>query len=140
MTIQSYKLGPGTLKLGTGGTLDVSAQVRACTVTPAENVTTTDDLPVLSGEVLTGDSFATYTYTLTGTLIQDLAAAGVVDYSWTNAGVEVDVEFVPNTVEARKVTGTVRMVPIAIGGEVGAARPTSDFTWTFTETPAFAAV
>lgn len=140
MPIQSYKLGPGTLKLGPAvGGLDVSCQVRTCRVVPSENVTTTDDIPVLCGETLKGDSTATYTYVLEGTLLQDLAAAGVVDYSWTNKGAAIAFEFIPSTATARKVTGTVRMAPLAIGGDVN-TRPTSDFSWACTVDPVFAAV
>lgn len=139
MPIKSFKMGPGTLRLGVAGVQDVSCQIRNCRVVPSENVTTTDDLVVLCGETLKGDSTATYTFTLEGTLVQDIDAAGVVAYTWDNRGDEVPVEFIPSTTEGRKVTGTVRLVPLVIGGDV-AARNTSDFTWSFTVDPVLAAV
>jgi hypothetical protein len=37
------------------------------------------------------------------------------------------------------VTGTVRLIPLAIGGEVP-TRPTSDFEWVIIGTPVFGAV
>lgn len=131
MAVKSYKLGPGTLTLG-AAPLDVSGQVRSCRVNPSENVTTTEAVPVLTGEELPAEDEVTYTSTLEVTLLQDLTAAGIVDYSWTNAGDEVPFSFVPSTVEGREVSGTVRVVPIAIGGDVR-TRPTSDFTWTITD-------
>lgn len=128
MTVQSYKMGPGTLKLGTGGTTDVSCQVTSCRVAATENVDTDDDIPVLCGETVKGDETVTTTWELSGSFLQDLAAAGVVDYSWTNKMTWVDFTFIPNTVTARKVTGQCRLVPVQIGGDVK-TRPTSDFTW-----------
>lgn len=127
MPINSYKLGPGTLTLGSGP-LDVSAQVRACRVVPSENVETEEAVPVLTGEELPAEETATYTYTLEATLLQDLAAAGVVDYSWTTRGQWVAFRFVPSTAAGREVEGEVRVVPIAIGGDVR-SRPTSDIQW-----------
>lgn len=141
MPIQSYKLGPGTLTLGAAGVMDVSCQITSGRVVPEEVVNTTDAVPVLCGEELPAEDTVSYTYALEATLLQDLAAAGVVDWSWTNKGTEQPFEFIPNTVAARKVTGTVRVIPIAIGGEVGGARPTSDIAWKCTGAePVFGAV
>lgn len=128
MAIQSFKMGPGTLKLGPAGVLDVSCQVVSCVVSCEENVDTEDDVDVLCGEVLTGDETITYAWALEATLLQDLAAAGVVAWSFTNKGAEMAFEFIPNTVGARKVTGTIIPVPISVGGE-SKTRPTSDISW-----------
>lgn len=135
MTIKSYKLGPGTLTLGSGP-LAVEGQLTNCRVTPSESVTSTDAIKVLSGEELAGDDTATYTYALEGTLLQDLDTAGVIDWSWDNKGTEQSFTFTPNTVEAATVSGTLTPVPLAIGGDV-ASRPTSDFTWRIKGTPTF---
>lgn len=141
MAIVSTKLGPGTLKLGTAGAEDVSCQVRACSVNPTENVESAEAIPVLCGEEIAAEESVSYSYTLSGTVLQDLTAAGMVDYTWTNAGEEVDFEFIPVTALARKVTGTVRLVPLTIGGEVSKTdRITSDFEWTIVGTPVFGAV
>lgn len=144
MAINSYKMGPGTLKLGTGGTTDVSCQLTSCTVVPSENVESGEAIDVLCGETLEAEENVTFTYALEGNMVQDIGAAGVVAYTWTNAGTFVDFEFIPNTVAARVVSGQVRLVPLSIGGEVK-ARPTSDFSWKATGSggvgaPAFGAV
>lgn len=138
MTIQSYTMGPGSLTLG-AGPLSVEGQVAAFKVEATENVKKTDPQPMLSGEdKLTADK-VTLEWTASGKLQQDLAAAGVITYSWTNAGDEVAFTFVPNTAEGRKVTGTLRLVPIAIGGDSG-SDPQSDVKWTIIGTPVLADV
>ena len=128
MTIASYKLGDGTLKFGAGLTQNASCQVTACEVTAAENVTTGDDLTVLCGDVLAGEETVLYTWQLAFSVVQDLATAGIIAWSWTNKGTDQDFEFIPSTDEGRKVTGTVRVIPIKVGGEV-TTRPTADNTW-----------
>jgi hypothetical protein len=129
MAIESYKVGPGSLELG-AGPLNVSAQVLSCTVVPSEKVKETDPRPVLSGEELAGSSSASLTWRLKGKVLQDLAAAALVDYSWTNAGEEVAFEYVPNTAEDRAVAGTVRVIPFSIGGDVSKTDAAeSDFDW-----------
>lgn len=140
MPIQSDQLGPGTLELG-DGPLDVSLQVTACKITPSENVTSTDPIKVLGGDQLAGSEDVSFTYVLEGTFLQDLLAAGVVDWSWSNAGTEQDFTFIPNDARARQVTGVVKPVPLTIGGdEVEAGPMTSDFTWRCVGTPVFGAV
>lgn len=136
MPIQSDLLGPGTLTLG-AGPLDISAQLTSCRVNTSENVTSTDAVKVLSGEELASDESVTFTYTLEGNLFQDLAAAGVVDWSWANKGTEQPFTFVPNTARARQVQGVLKPVPISIGGDEVEARMRSDFTWRIVGTPDF---
>jgi hypothetical protein len=140
MPIVSHKLGPGTLTLGVGA-LQVNAQLTSCRVTPSENVTTADSVKVLSGETLEGDETATLTYVLEGNFLQDLDAAGVVSWSWTNKSTYQAFVFVPNTAAASEVTGEVRVVPISVGGDEADARMASDFSWSardvdFDATPA----
>jgi hypothetical protein len=135
MTIKSYRVGPGTLTLGSGP-LAVAAQMTKCQVDAAENVTTTEDITVLSGEVLSGDEDATYKFTLAASILQDISSGGIVDYSWIHKGEEVAFSYVPNTVEDREVSGTVVPIPITIGGEVK-ARAVSDFTWRIIGDPTF---
>lgn len=127
MTVNSYKMTTGTLILG-AAPLNVSAQVTKCLVNIAENVTTTDAVPVLSGEDLAAEDEVTYTYTLEATFLQDLAVAGVVEYAWNHKGEWVDFVFSPADATDRGVAGQVRVTPIAIGGDVK-TRPTSDITW-----------
>jgi hypothetical protein len=128
MPAVSYKMGPGTFKLGTAGAFDVSCQVTNLIVAASENVESTDPIAVLCGETIDAEDTVTYSWTVSGKLVQDISATGVVDYTWDNKGTVVDFEFIPNTVGARKVTGEVRLVPLAVGGDVN-SRPTSDFEW-----------
>lgn len=146
MPLSTYTMGPGTLTLNAGAD-DLSCQVKACVVNPTENVESSDAIDVLCGERLEGGDTATYTWTLDVKFQQDLAASGVVAFSWDNAGVEADFEFIPSTAGARKVTGSVRIAPMALGGDVK-ARPESDVSWKITDgsgdmiagTPTFADV
>jgi len=133
MPIKSYKMGPGTLTIG-ATPLDVSCQLTAGTINPTENVTTEDAVPVLCGETLASADTVDYTFTLSGTLLQDLAVGGVVDYTWANMGEEVPFSFIPSTAEGREWAGTVRIIPLTVGGEV-TKRPTSDFEWVIIGTP-----
>lgn len=134
MAIQSFKMGPGSLTFGVGGAQVASAQVTKCAVECDESVSTAEAVPVLSGEELAAEDTVALSWKLTGTVIQDIAAADLVAYTWDNASVEVPFSFIPNTVEDRGVTGTVRVVPLALGGDVN-ARNTSDLSWTIVGTP-----
>lgn len=140
--IETYDLFDGTLTLGTAGTaLAVSSQVRACTLTPTENVTTREAIPVLSGEEIPETSSETYSYVLGGTFLQDLAESGVIDWSWQHKGTPQAFNFVPNTAQGRKVSGILKPVPLVIGGDVqkpGAGDPpTADFSWRCVGEPDF---
>lgn len=136
MPIISDKLGPGTFTLG-AGPLAASAQVTAMRVVPAEEVRTFDAVPVLSGDELPAEEDASVRFTLEGTFLQDIAVAGVVDYTWSNSGDEVPFSYVPNTVAGASVVGVVRVVPLVIGGDEIKGRPQSDFTWRIIGTPDF---
>jgi hypothetical protein len=138
MTIHSVKLGPGTLTLGSGTPLECSSQLTSCKVNPSESVTSTDAIKVLSGEQLAGSSSASFSFTLEGTFLQDLGYAGVVAYSWTNAGELVPFTFTPNTAAGAVVTGNLYPVPLAVGGDDPDGAPlASDFTWRIDGTPTY---
>lgn len=125
--ILSYKSGPGSLTLGSGP-LDVSAQVQECAVEWEESVTTQEAIDVLSGEQLPEEEEASYKAKLVATFLQDtLAAAGLVDYTWDNAGATVAFEFIPNDTLTQKVTGTLRVIPLKVGG-AAKQRATSDWS------------
>lgn len=127
MAIKRYTMGPGTLTLGEHG--DIAAQVTAMRVEWSVNESSSDDTPVLSGEVLQGEADVTYAATLAGNVVQDLDAAGLVEFTWTNKGVNVPFVFVPSTDKGRQVTGTVRVDPITLGGDVRDKAPRSDLSW-----------
>jgi hypothetical protein len=125
VTVKSNVMGPGTFSIGSVGTpLDLTAQVTSLSVKFSEEVD--DSVPTLSGESLEGE--ATYPATLEGTLIQDLTEAGMFDYTWTNKGSIVPFTFTPSTAAGRSVTGSCRVVPLDIGGDVK-VKNTVDFTW-----------
>lgn len=132
-----YKLGPGSLTLGSTPT-DFAMQLTNARVEPTENVTEGEDLNLLDGSTLLGEDDVTYSYVLAGTAVQDLNASGFTDYTWDNAGVEVPFTFIPNTARgaAVGVTGTCRVSPVAIGGDVK-VRNTTDFTFAIIGTPTF---
>lgn len=135
MPIKSYKVGPGLLRLGEVATvMEATPQVTEVGVEWSEDVE--DAVPVLSGEELAGE--ATYTATLTGTVLQDdLVASGLVRWTWDNKGKVVPFEFVPNNALESGITGMVRISPLKVGGAVK-SRPTSDFEWSCIGEPAFA--
>lgn len=135
MTVRSYKPGPGTLSLGLVP-LEVSGQIKNCRVEASETVDTAEAIPVLSGEELAEDDTVSYRFTLAGTALQDLLADGLVDWTWINRGTPQPFTFVPNDLEARAVTGTVRPIPMTIGGDVG-ARAEADFSWAVIGDPTF---
>lgn len=130
----TYKLGPGTLVVGEVGTpVDFTPQVTGATVSWDKDKD--DDVPVLSGGSLTGDT--TYTATLSANVFQDLADDdGIVAYSWEHKGETVPVTFIPSTAAGKQVTGDVVMDPIDIGGDEAKQRPRSDIEWAFVGEPA----
>lgn len=137
MPTDSYKLGPGTLTLGTGLTeIECNIQLTNARVVPTENVTEGDDLNLLDGSTLDGEDNVTYDYTLEGTVVQDLVDTGVTAYTWEHKGEEVAFEFVPVTARDAAVAGTVRVVPLQIGGDVK-TRNTADFTMACIGEPTF---
>lgn len=139
MAIRTYKLGPGTLVLnpGVAGTFDCSTQLKNCRVEWSEQVETEDAIPVLSGEEIPAEETATYTAKLAGNVLQDLEEAGLVNYTWENMGTEVPFEFQPRSDVARSVTGTLRIGPLNLGGDVK-SRPESDFSWSIIGEPVYA--
>lgn len=136
MPIRTYKLGPGTLVLDPGADFDASTQLKNCRVEPSEQVDSEDAIPVLSGDEIAAEETATYTFKLSGSVLQDLEAAGFVAFTWDHMGETMPFTFIPRTDADRQVTGTVRVAPVTIGGDVK-SRPDSDFTWSCIGTPDF---
>lgn len=137
MPVNAVRFGPGVLKLGPPGTAkDFSCQVQSLGI----NVNKDEGDPVT---VLCGDSIAgaiTYSYSIAGTVLQDInTTGGIVEYSWTNAGLPVTYEFTPKTATptGAKATGTIIMDPLPIGTSDGAFGDvlTSDFEWTCNAKP-----
>lgn len=124
MGIQSSKLGPGRLKLGSTGTeQEFGTQCTAVALEP--DVEEGDELTVLSGDVLDGDD--EYTYNLTGTALQDYSGmTSWIVWCKENQGVVLPFEFVPNNEAGLAVTGSVKIRAVKIGGDVK-ERNESDF-------------
>lgn len=128
----TYVVGPGTLVIGeVGSTEAFEAQVTSAQV--EWSVDSEDDENVLSGDVVAGDD--TFTAVLSGSLFQDIAAGGIVAYTWTNKGEVVPFTFIPNTVADRQITGEIKIVPITVGGDVK-KKAKSDFEFACVGEPA----
>ncbi|MFS0503223.1 hypothetical protein ACL1CX_11070 [Corynebacterium striatum] len=127
----SYIVGPGTLTFSSPE-LELSAQVTKCEVKPS--VKADDPIHVLSGSTIGGNR--DYTATLDVTVLQDLVKAGIIDFSWNNAGKEVTFTYTPNTKDGAKIAGKCIVDPITVGGEVK-KRATSDFSWECLGLPTF---
>jgi hypothetical protein len=126
-----HKLGPGSLSIGTTPN-DFSCQVTAARV--EWEVDEGDDVVVLCGDTVPGAR--TYSSKLTATILSDLgAAAGIVEFSWTNKGTQHAFEFVPNATAGKSVTGTVIVDPISVGGDESGQNMTSDFEFAIVGDP-----
>lgn len=138
MTIQTTKVGPGVLSIGA---VAFQAQCKSAVLTPAENVDSTEKVDVLSGEQLAPIDTVTYTYTLVVTFLQDLgqpAASGIVAYSWANAGLTKAFIYTPSNAAAagsKTFTGSLRMMPLPVGGDVAPAAAESAVTFQVIGTP-----
>lgn len=138
MTINSTKVGPGVLSINA---LAFSAQCASAELQVTENVDSTDAVPVLSGETLAQQDTATYSYQLVVTFLQDLgqpAASGIVAFSWANAGQNKAFIYTPNNAASagsKTWTGTLRVVPLNVGGDVGNQAAQSQVTFQVIGTP-----
>lgn len=139
MAISSYKFGPGVFTIG-AGPLDISAQVTKGVVKWTESVDTTDAINTLDGSQIPEEEAASYKAQIDLTVLQDsLAAGAMVDYTWTNKGSNVAFKFIPANANNRKITGTLRVMPIDVGGDEFGKRPTSDVTFQIIGTPVLGA-
>lgn len=129
------KLGPGSLKFGdTGDEREFAVQLTACTVAPtwADPEVT----PVLSGDQVSDPG--EFEGTISGSIFQDFDMAGIVAWTWDNKFEDMPFTFIPRTAGGLKVTGTVQIMPLSIGGDVKVANQ-SEFEWKLTSEPALAA-
>jgi len=121
------KLGPGQLSIGATGTeTDFTCQVTAARVEWA--VDEGDTVQVLCGEAVPGAR--TYSASLTGSILADIGdASSIQEYSWTHKGEQTEFVFVPSTLAAKQISGTLTVDPISIGGDEAGANMASDFEW-----------
>jgi len=122
MPLTDSRQGPGTLTFGTGTPVDFSAQSAAVKLTPS--VDSTDGTPTL--ETPDPAPLSTVSWALNVDAIQDFDnATGFVNYLMDNALSEQAFTWTPNTAAGTKYAGTVQIVPIEIGGDVGVQVVTS---------------
>jgi hypothetical protein len=124
------KLGPGKLTLG-ATPQDFSWQVVNCRLEP------THEEAEQRGTLAQPKRAATITskWVLAGTAIQDFEIPnGFQNYCQDNNGVSVPYSFVPNTVAAKKYTGTVQIRSVLIGGDIS-DELTVDFSFPTNEEP-----
>lgn len=144
MTVNSTKIGPGVLSFETGTPRPFQAQCVSCELQVTENVASTTPVNVLSGETLAQTDTATYTYALAVTFLQDLGqstTAGIVGYSWANAGQSKPFTYTPSNAAAagtKTWTGTCRIVPLNVGGAAGPDAPQSSVVFQIIGTPTMA--
>lgn len=133
MAISHYTVGPGKLTFSSpAGSFE--SQVTSARVNVSSK--RSDDLKVLSGESIQGES--DYNFTLEGSCLQDLKKSGFTEYTWNNMGKTATFTYTPNNKLGAKVEGEVVIDPISVGGNVG-ERATSDFAFPCVGRPKFTA-
>lgn len=116
-------LGPGTLTLGASGTLkEFSAHTTATSLEPSYS--DGDAINLLDGSIEREQDEETWT--LSGTIRQELTASALEDWCLTSAGTEMPFTFKPVNSVDKTYTGTVRVRAVTIGGSVK-QKNTSDF-------------
>ena len=111
--------GPGTLTLATFDFATVASAVR---LTPS--VDSTDGTPTLAVPDPAPDSDVSWALNIDA--IQDFEdPAGLVNYLMDNALDEVAFEWTPITADGTIYSGTVQIIPMEIGGDVGVQIVTS---------------
>lgn len=120
MAIKRTVLGAGKLTIDTTALQNFSSQTTNVVLTP--KVKTGDPIRVLSGETLGGDREESFT--LKGKLLPDFGEAGSLqEWCFTNRGKDMPFEFVPRLDKSKKITGTLTVEAVEIGGDVGKADP-----------------
>lgn len=129
----SRTLGPGTLTFGTAGTAkQFAGDMTKVTLTPTTNGE--DDIPLFDGSNESGEE--TTTWEIGGTILDDYTAGSLAVWAANNAGTELAFVFTPATGGDVIVSGTARIRPIAIGGDVK-KKNTNDFAFPVVGTPTF---
>lgn len=128
MPIIESRLKSGTLTLDS---VSFEAQASNVRLVPSTDETG-DPLEVLSGDTITAEDETTWTLTIEA--VQDFDdTAGFVNFALFNANELVPYSWQPNA-DAPTYSGTVRVRPVEIGGEVN-ARLTTAADWPCTAAP-----
>ena len=138
MAVNTLTMGPGTLTIGSAANLtQFASQVTECVLKP--KVDNDDPIPVLSGEEAPGDR--SESWTLEGSLLQDLGATGsVVEWLFTHRGELHPFTFVPRSgTGAKQIVGTLQVEAVDIGG-AARTKPSSDFEFVVIGAPTISTV
>ncbi|MDJ1115344.1 hypothetical protein [Microbacterium dauci] len=108
-------LGPGSLKIGeTGSEREWAGHLTKTALVPS---TSSDDpVAVLDGTEVAGED--TTTWALTGTILDNFEFDSLQNFAIANAGKEMPFVWTPNNDGGTDYSGTVRIRPIGIGGDV----------------------
>ncbi|MGO2655972.1 MAG: hypothetical protein ACTH93_09125 [Pseudoclavibacter sp.] len=107
--------GPGSLSIGpVGSPQQWAGDTTKTTLTPKTD--SEDPTPLLDGTNETGED--TTTYTLDVTILDDYDAGSLAKWTYDNKGKELPFVWTPNTAGKVKISGMVKIQPIAIGGDV----------------------
>lgn len=124
-------LGPGSLKIGaTASAREWAGDLTKCTLTP--NTSGEDPTPLLDGTDLDGEE--TTTWELGGTIVDDFDYDSLQNFCIANAGKVLPFMWTPNNTGGTDYSGSVKIRPIAIGGDVK-KKNTNDFTFPLTGQP-----
>lgn len=137
MAVETITVGAGQLTIGALTDLtNFSSQTTSVKLVP--DVDQDDPIKVLSGESVAGDR--TESFTLEGSILQDFGSADAkTEWLFTHRGETHAFEFVPNTSKGKKITGSLVVEAVEIGGDVG-TKPTSDFEFTVIGEPVIEAI
>lgn len=125
MAVKASTLGPGSLKFGAvASEQEFAVQLTKAALTPS--VDTEDEIPTLSGDRLSGED--TETWEISGTILQDYELDSLEDWCFENKSLVVPFVFTPSLAGKRKYSGSCKIRPLTIGGDVK-KRNTSDFTF-----------
>lgn len=132
MPVNALTMGAGVLTIGAVDALtNLSSQTSSVRLIPS--VDKGDARLMLSGESISGDR--TETWSLEGTLTQDLGAiTSTTEWLFEHRGETHVFEFVPSTAKGKRITGTLEVEAIEIGGDVG-TKPESDFAFALVGSP-----
>ncbi|RWZ52936.1 hypothetical protein ELQ90_03095 [Labedella phragmitis] len=115
-------LGPGSLKIGeTASAREWAGELSKCAITV--DTSAEDPTPMLDGSEQAGEE--TYAYVLALTLQQNYEFDSLEMFCFANRGKELPFVFTPNNAGGIDWSGTVRIRPVNIGGDVK-KRNTSD--------------
>jgi hypothetical protein len=124
-------LGPGSLKIGeTASVREWAGELSKMAINVDTN--SDDPTPMLDGSELLGEE--THAFTLAGTLQQSYDLDSLEVFCFDNRGKEFPFVFTPNNEGEIDWSGTCRVRPVNIGGDVK-KRNTSDFEFAIVGTP-----